>query len=122
MKNRTGFVSNSSSASFVINWRMKTFGQDLTLKKAISVLFDSYIYKEETDEWVAGTEWDKKDEAKFEEIANATVINKNDTFTTKFFTNMKNDMDDFGEAAKSLVINLVGNENFEIIDAKVEDE
>ena len=86
------------------------------------MLFDSYIYKEETDEWVAEREWDQEDKTKFEEIENLTTLNTDRSFTTKFYTSMKNDMDDFGDTAKSLVIALVGNDKFEIVDAKVEED
>ena len=43
MKIRSGFVSNSSSASFVINWRMRTFGKEVDKQEAILRLLDCGI-------------------------------------------------------------------------------
>lgn len=123
MKTRNGFVSNSSSSSFIIHWRMRDFGEKCTLKQAISCLFESNIYDEEKNEWVAEKEWRKGEKEKFEEIEKITRENADGSFTTIFWTPMRNDMDDFGDTAKSMALALIGSKNsFEIIDTSVEDE
>ena len=128
MKRRNGFVSNSSSASFIIHWRIKGFGEEFSIKEAILKLMDSYRYFVEEDKFVPlykeNTENEEsiKEKTMMEEIEKDTVKNKDGSYTTTFYTYMKNSMDDFGEAAKSMTIALVGNDKFEIVDSKVDGE
>jgi hypothetical protein len=98
MKKRNGFVSNSSSASFIIRW---TWGnnnvQKLTLEDAKCRLIPSYL----SDESIKDCEW-----AKVKEALNRTV-DKNIFYETSFWTSMYNDTRDFGEAASTLVMELL---------------
>jgi len=119
MKTRNGFVSNSSSASFIVHWRMRTMGEDINIKLALSKLYDLYSYDDENKDVV----WDEYNEGfkdLFENAVKNTKQNADGSFTTEAFTGMLNDYDDFGEYVKSLVFAVVADEEFEIIDAKVE--
>lgn len=124
MKQRNGFVSNSSSASFIVHWRVRSMGDNYSIARALAKLFDIYSSFEddkfnwEKSEWEASG-WKDKIETLIEE----TRRNDDGTFTSSFFTSMMNSPEDFGEAAKSLVMGLVTNyDEFQIIDTKVEDE
>lgn len=123
MKIRNGFVSNSSSGSFIMNWRMKTFGKEVTIRRAIGNVFGVY-FKEDTDEFDWENTWNKDVKPKVEKAVDATVQNSDGSFTSTFWTSMVNSAEDFGETAKSMVMGIVaGNENmFEIIDVKTESD
>jgi len=121
MKIRNGFVSNSSSASFIVHWRMRTYGKEITAEKAVGKIFGVYFKENEYKiDW--DNTWNKEAKCKVEEILKNTEMNNDGTFTSTFFTDMMNSTEDFGAAAKSLVMGIVANEDneFEIIDAKVE--
>jgi len=124
MKIRQGFVSNSSSASFIVHWRVKDFGEKFTIKRAFSKLYQVFEYDEEKDE----IDWEKAKydvhlKPKLEYIEKFTKINADGSFVTNFFTSMLNEPDDFGDVAKSFIMALmVYSDNFQIIDTKVEDE
>lgn len=124
MKTRIGFVSNSSSASFIVHWRVRTMGEEVSLKEALSDLFEAYVYDQDTKDW----NWDRQfrvDEYKamFEEIDGRTVQNADQSFTTSFWTSMMNSPEDFGHAAMSLVMALTIRKGMaEIIDTKVGDD
>jgi hypothetical protein len=122
MKIRNGFVSNSSSASFIVHWRMRTMGKEVGIKQALSSVFDACVYSDETKDW----SWDDSyfiDGYKktFEEIMEKTEQNHDGSFTTKFWTSMMNSPSDFGTAATELVMALIVNKDVgEMIDAKAE--
>ena len=106
MKIRTGYVSNSSSASFIIKWGAKN-NREMTLEQALRVFKDdlcgySFIEEETKD------------------LASFTKENGNGKFTTEFYTTMLNCGEDFGEIAKSFLIWVVTSENFEMLDYKVD--
>lgn len=121
MKIRNGFVSNSSSGSFIMHWRMKTFGKKVTLQKAVGEVFGIF-FKDGTDEMDWENTWNKEAKDKVEKIIKDTVDNRDGTFTSIFWTSMVNNAEDFGEAAKSLVMGVVvdSDDRFEIIDTKTE--
>jgi len=121
MKVRQGFVSNSSSASFIVHWRARTFGNRISLNAAIARVFGVDM-KENGEEFDWENAWNKESQSKVEEAARATVENADGSFTSSFWTSMMNTPDDFGDAAKSLVMGIVANEDggFQLIDARVE--
>jgi hypothetical protein len=123
MKERQGFVSNSSSGSFIMHWRMRTFGKIVTAQRAIGEVFGVY-FKEGTDEIDWENTWNKESKVKVEEAIEHTITNVDGSFTSTFSTSMVNGPEDFGEAAKSLVMGIVANEydGFEIIDTRVEND
>lgn len=122
MKKREGFVSNSSSTSFVVHWRMRVMGEKTNIKEALSRLYDAYIYDIEKGDfnWDEN-EWSKKAfKEKFETIIENTKQVESGSFVTSAWTSMLNSYDDLGEVIQSLVFALVANENFEIIDSKLD--
>jgi len=119
MKIRTGFVSNSSSASFIVHWRVRTMGQKILLKEALCKLYGITSYDRGNNKVNWNDKWDKDVQPKFEQTEKMTQDNKDGTYTTVFFTSMMNSADDFGDTAKSMVLNLMTNEDFTIIDTKV---
>lgn len=126
MKIRTGFVSNSSSASFIVHWRPRTFGNKVKKDKIIAVLTGvvyNFISDVNVEKEINEATWLKDCKNKFDEIMKNTNDNEDGTFTTTFFTCMKNSGDDFGEIAKFFAMSLlVQNDKFIIIDTRVEDE
>ena len=132
MKIRMGFVSNSSSGSFIIHWRMKAFGKRVTKERAIGNLF-GVCFKDNTateGSLLANTEgeidwegtWNQDARSKVEDAMNKTVQNDDGSFTTTFWTSMVNSAEDFGETAKSMAIGLMADGMFEVIDTKQESD
>ena len=119
MKKRMGFVSNSSSASFVVHWRMRSLGEKVTIKKALSHLFDISSYDEGTDKVNWNDNWTKQYKDVIEYATNMSKLNYDGSFTTLFSTVMMNTYDDFGNEAKSLILALVADDDFQIIDTKL---
>jgi len=123
MKIRNGFVSNSSSGSFIMHWRIKTFGKTVSIVNAIGRVFEVF-FKDGTNgeekDW-DGT-WNKEIKSKVEKAINATVQNADGSFTSTFWSGMVNSPEDFGDVAKSLVMGILASkeDDFEIIDAKTE--
>jgi hypothetical protein len=66
--------------------------------------------------------WNADIKPKVEDAMNKTVQNDDGSFTTTFSTSMVNSAEDFGETAKSMVIGLVTNKTFDIIDTQVEND
>ena len=67
--------------------------------------------------------WNKETKPKVEEVIKNTVQNEDGSFTTTFWSVMVNSPEDFGEAAKSLVIGIIASYgDFEIIDSKTEND
>jgi len=119
MKTRTGFVSNSSSASFIVHWRMRTFGEKVDVKEAIAKVVGLHIKEDGEIDWE--NSWRNEDKPKIEEMIEKTVINTDGSFISTFWADMYNDAEDFGEAATSMVMNMVvDSDNFQIVDSKVE--
>lgn len=107
MKIRLGFVSNSSSASFIVRWKSRN-NREMSLEEAIQRMDDEFLFGE--SEFGMTKEYIKR----------VSKDNGNGKFTTEFFTSMMNNGDDFGEQAKSFLINIMTSEDFEIYDFKVD--
>ena len=120
MKIRNGFVSNSSSASFIIHWRHKGMGNKISVKEAVARIFGvDYNFNKETEmvDWTST--WRKEAEEKYNNAVEYTEDNDDGSYTTTFFTTMMNSADDFGDSAKSMLIGLVTNDEFQIVDTCV---
>ena len=91
MKIRTGFVSNSSAASFCVIWQIIS-DKKYTPAKAINELF----------------EWDGREDL-IKSIKKSTKqLEAKNTFETSFFTIMFNNFGDFGGGAEAFLFNLYG--------------
>jgi len=105
MKIKIGFISNSSSASFIIKWGAKD-NRKMTLKQALSIMKNNFMFENR--------------------IMTRKIITRNTKdigrgeFVTEFFTGMMNVGDDFGEEAKSFLINIMTSDDFEIYDYRVD--
>ena len=126
MKSRNGFVSNSSSASFVIHWKFRDFGDKIDINECLSKMYDLGSVAPDVEMMQDGQfVWENiyedcqehKDVVEY--IKKESFRNIDGTFTTSFFTPMMNSHEDFGEAAQSFVLGLVTNDDFQIIDSKV---
>lgn len=89
MKIRSGFVSNSSSASFNVVWQWLENEPDYSVEQAVDKLF----------------EWDGRDEI-IDEIKKHTKKLQNNIFETHFFTVMLNCPADLGTAAEAFIFHL----------------
>jgi hypothetical protein len=88
MKTRLGFVSNSSSASFLVTWQYFS-DEEYTVEQAVDKLFA----------------WDGRTEI-IDAIKKRTKKLSVNVFETRFFTVMLNSFGDFGVAAEALLFNL----------------
>ena len=122
MKTRNGFVSNSSSASFVVHWRMRTMGKEVTTLGAMANLYDVHSYDSVEDKIDWDKNWTKEYKNTIEYVVKTSTKNSDGSFTTPFFATCLNVYDDFGEEAKSLVLALVADQYFEIIDAITQED
>lgn len=104
-----------------MHWRARTFGKNMSITNAVGRAFHVF-FKDDTDEIDWEGTWNKEVKPKVEEVIKATSQNTDGSFTTVFWSSMVNSPEDFGEAAKSLVMGVVANGDFEIIDVKVEDD
>lgn len=105
MKIRNGFVSNSSSSSFILRWKMH-YDKDVSIDYALKRLFDF------SEPEIA---------ALSEEIKNKTKKIDENTFETRWWTCMRNSFSDFGVDAMVLYSMLkFEDEMFEILKEKEE--
>lgn len=104
MKIRNGFVSNSSSASFIIKWRKK----------------DSNLDPESNLKELMGGDYEY-----FRRLVNfvqeRSVVTDDGWIETSNWTAMMNALDDFSDDIKSLLMYLAINNGFEF-EARVEDD
>jgi hypothetical protein len=124
MKIRTGFVSNSSSASFIIKWGFNDpdEGDETTFDEAFCCLF-GISRKDGTPNFDV---WGEMKEI-YDEIKENTTTHKNGEFETVFFTPMLNTIQDFGETAAilNLALDFTGVSDtpfkMKLIERKIED-
>jgi hypothetical protein len=118
MKIRSGFVSNSSSASFIIRWECylkNGDGNRLSMSDAIHILFDEYSSNSV-----------KSDLLPVEHALKCTSEHRPGVFTTHFYTSMYNGPCDFGDDAAQFAFalqqefHLRGKERFEVTSYEME--
>ena len=99
MRIRQGFVSNSSSASFIVRWKFPD-NKKITssLESAKTTLIPNWLSNEE----------DQGDYQQMIEALDQTTDN-GIFYETSFFTAMFNDMRDFGPHAALFLMELAGN-------------
>jgi patatin-like phospholipase/acyl hydrolase len=121
MKIRQGFVSNSSSSSFVITWKHRTI-YDLSTAEALVKLLKIWcaddmfedvrnnVFKEKTEDTQ-----DKEVEV-LKELIKHTKL-ENGIFETSCFTSMKNSYIDYSyyNFVQPLVLALLVSKEFEIV-------
>ena len=125
MKIRSGFVSNSSSASFIVYWKPLDFINSFTIVEALCKIFEvpSNLYNKKAGKFRNVPDYLKSNTdliIKLKKLTKKSNKDKEGIFITNFFTVMMNDGDDFGEDAKSFLINLVTCEECGLIDAITE--
>ena len=120
MKFRTGFVSNSSSASFIVKWTSTSEDYNNVVEALCAVYEVPYdLFDEEVNRFRNVPEYLVDETRKIMELNKLTTENGN-VFITEFFTAMMNSGDDFGTIAKSFLINLITCEACGLIDAQTE--
>lgn len=124
MKIRLCFVSNSSSASFVVTWKFyeNSNHKNLSIKEVLLQLFQICYDKEEDKIKISKYETDTDRLEIIEKLEKATVGLTNNIYETNFFTGMLSYPEDFGKECQSLIFNLIMNDNFEIVRKKVEED
>ena len=123
MKVRQGFVSNSSSASFIVKWKFKNKNSETKddVMLALTELFDlSYFYLENKEKGIEDDVF-KEEFAKLADYATFTRYDKKSgIYTTSIWTSMLNTYFDFGDAG-SLLIALADSEGrFELVETSVD--
>lgn len=130
MKQRNGFVSNSSSASFIVQWQchqMDEGGKPLSKERAFKSLMGIDCWDEDkakdsdNNMFIAPVSTCKK-------LDEMTTELRPGVFETNFFTEMLNWDRDFGGAAADFMLTFAveeartGKANFEIVHTNLEED
>ena len=132
MKIRNGFISNSSSASFVVVWRCSKIKKGDSAIEALSILFDMDIsqgltYRDGILSFINKCS-QKNLQSNINKILKNTIKVGEEVFKSSFFTCMHNSHDDFGEACQFLLMFLICENawrpggSFELLDTMVEED
>ena len=132
MKTRYGFVSNSSSASFIVEWRGNFEEANKDLRSALAYLFDQFEIDEKEGCWVPDLNFESNIsddltdrlglECIYEDLIKNTKTKDDGIFITTATTIMKNTLADFPNYIAYLIMALkYEGPNFEIIKMKVVD-
>jgi len=103
MKTRASLVSNSSSASFVITWRCLN-PEIENVKQSFEKLFNNFSEEE------------------IQELCQTTNVLRSKAYRSVFSTSMFNDYSDFGPRAAQMLMALYLDNDFEIIDARIDSD
>lgn len=139
MKTRIGFVSNSSSASFIVTWRCRGLDSEDGIELALGSLFDLWNFEYDDEEhkidWGEISEhdtgfWGSKSSIKkiVTDIMEQTEDLGDGKFKTTIWTSMMNDFRDFGPNIQHFMMamavqnGLDGNKNFEVLHQSVESD
>jgi hypothetical protein len=115
MKTRQGFISNSSSSSFIIHWDIKddSFEEKENIKRAVLAILDADSYgrycSKEYDanvESEEGLSLDQKILLLANHITQNTKYTEGKGYETIFWTSMTNDFRDYGEEAMEFLTAL----------------
>ena len=117
MKIRNGFVSNSSSASFVIRWKPTEGGTSQNVQKLVTKIMYPDIEEQKTFKY-RGATFNKAEN--IQEILAKTTTIENEYFITSAWTIIDNgDPEDFGIAMRDFVSGLERAEKDKTIPVKI---
>jgi len=125
MKIKDGFISNSSSASFVIRWRCHSNYDPMNVGYAACLLLDAmYLYDVDTDKVREDPERHYEDVQNVVKwIVDNTKVVKDNVFETSDYTTMMNSVMDFASEVRTMAFALMNDtRNFEVLYNNIESD